>query len=97
MAPVRVRIVEAGALAPLPRIVLVDAPPPPPKVEVIPPRGGGPRQIWLPGHWRYYGGHYVWIGGRWEAPPRGGAQYVAPHWETRGKEHLFFEGYWQAM
>ena len=38
-----------------------------------------------------------WIGGRWEVPPRPRARYVPPHWETRGEEHLFVEGYWQII
>lgn len=94
MPPARIAVVEVGGRLPPSRVVLVSAPPPPARHEEI-PRRPGPHVEWLPGHWRYYGGRYVWISGRWEAPPRPHARYVPPHWEARGDGYVFAEGYWQ--
>jgi len=95
-APARYAIVEEGATPPAERVVIVDAPPPAPLVEEIPGRPG-PRHVWLIGHWRYRGGHYIWIHGRWAVPPRPGARFVAPHWEQRAGSYVFCEGYWQVV
>jgi hypothetical protein len=55
------------------------APVPPPQAEVVPP-APGPRVIWEPGHWRWDGVRYVWIGGRYvERRPHYG-HYVEGHW-----------------
>jgi len=97
MPPMHFRVVEKGGPPPEGRVVLVDAPPPPLMHEDIPPHPPGPRHVWLEGHWRYYAGHYVWVGGHFELPPRTHARFVPPHWDQQGAAHLFVEGYWQVL
>jgi hypothetical protein len=65
-------------------------PPPPPRVEVLPP----PRRgfVWDPGHWRWVGNRYAWIGGHWR-PMRGG-RWAPGHWVQRGPNWMWAEGRW---
>jgi hypothetical protein len=56
--------------------VIVHAGPPPP---IIVERPGPPLHagwVWVPGHYRWYGGRYVWVRGSWVNPPRRGAVWI---------------------
>src|SRR3954468_10990271 len=37
----------------------------------------------------------VLVEGRWVAPPRAGAVWIAPHWERRALHRLWAAGYWR--
>ena len=37
----------------------------------------------------------VLVEGRWVAPPRAGAVWIAPHWERRSFRRVWVEGYWR--
>ena len=37
----------------------------------------------------------VLVEGRWVAPPRFGAVWIAPHWERRAFHRVWIEGYWR--
>jgi hypothetical protein len=37
----------------------------------------------------------VLVEGRWVAPPRAGAVWIAPHWERRGFHRVRIAGYWR--
>ena len=37
----------------------------------------------------------VLVEGRWVAPPRAGAVWIAPHWERRGFHRVWITGYWR--
>jgi len=37
----------------------------------------------------------VLVEGRWVAPPRAGAVWIAPHWERRGFHRVWIAGFWR--
>jgi hypothetical protein len=51
--------------------------------------------VWVGGYHRWDGNAYVWTPGRWEAPPRPHAVWVAPRWEHRHDGYVFIEGRWR--
>ena len=65
--------------------MLVESPPPPPN----------PDSSWTGGYWAWQG-DWVWIHGRWSAPPRRGYQWQNPYYEHRGDSVVFVDGYWRA-
>lgn len=72
-------------------------------VRVAPPRavvehrGVRPSRehVWVNGYHRWDGNAYAWQAGRWEAPPRPRAVWVAPRWEHRHDGYYFREGRWR--
>jgi opacity protein-like surface antigen len=68
----------------------------PPRV-VVETRGSAPshQHVWIGGYHRWDGNAYVWEKGRWEAPPRAGAHWVAPRWNHRHDGYVFVEGRWR--
>ncbi|HTJ62588.1 MAG TPA: hypothetical protein VL899_02160 [Alphaproteobacteria bacterium] len=74
--------------------VVVNIAPPAPMVEAVPvaPVAG---YIWRPGHWRWNGVRYVWIRGRYVAPPYVGAVWVPGHWGPRGPGWVWIGGHWR--
>lgn len=68
--------------------------PPPNRVEVRAP-APGPGYIWIQGHQAWQGGDYVWVGGRWDSPPRPRAHWVAGHWAHARGGWYWIEGRWQ--
>ena len=76
--------------------IRVGGPPPVALREVVGARPGR-HFVWVPGHWDWVGPRrgYVWVRGAWLRPPRARAVWVAPRWERRGRETLFFGGYWR--
>lgn len=54
-----------------------------------------PQHVWIPGHWHWGRGAYVWVGGRWEMPPATNTIWVAPQWRPQGTGYVLQEGYWQ--
>jgi hypothetical protein len=76
--------------------VYVEAPlpPPPPRAEVIVETPGS-AFVWVPGHWRWRDGGYLWVRGAWRRPPRYGAVWVEPRYEQREGRWVFVEGFWR--
>ncbi len=72
-------------------------------VSVAPPRviveHRGPRpsrdHVWVSGYHNWDGQRHVWVGGRWEQPPRAHAHWVAHHWEHRRGGYVLVEGHWR--
>lgn len=54
-----------------------------------------PQHAWIPGHWRWGQGAYVWIAGHWDIPPIPNATWVGPEWQQQGSGYVLREGYWQ--
>lgn len=52
------------------------------------------QHVWVPGHWRWHEGAYVWESGRWEIPPTAGVSWVAPQWQQQANGFVLQEGYW---
>jgi hypothetical protein len=68
--------------------------PPPPRVIVVPasPHRGW---VWQPGYYRYGGGQYIWVGGRWVSPPYGGAIWVPGMWRGGPNGYVWIAGHWR--
>jgi len=58
------------------------APPPPLRFERVPPPPGA-RYVWVPGHWRWDGRGYRWIGGRYQIRQVGWGRWVPGRWAWR--------------
>ncbi len=41
------------------------------------------QHVWVPGHWRWSEGSYVWEMGRWEVPPASNVVWTQPEWQRR--------------
>jgi len=74
--------------------VVVRVGPPRPVVEVRGVRPG-PHHVWIGGYHRWDGNAYVWVPGRWDAPPRRHARWVAHRWVHRHGGWVFVEGHWR--
>jgi hypothetical protein len=74
--------------------VVVKVAPPKARVEH---RGTRPSRdhVWVGGYHKWDGKAYVWEPGRWEAPPRAHAVWVAPRWQHRHDGWVFVEGHWR--
>jgi YXWGXW repeat-containing protein len=68
-----------------------------PPRAVVEQRGVRPSRehVWVGGYHRWDGNAYAWQAGRWEAPPRPRAVWVAPRWEHRHDGYYFREGRWR--
>lgn len=81
-----------------------DAPtvPPAPLVDKpLAPVGGDipgeqptPQHQWVPGHWRWFEGAYVWEAGRWELPPAATLVWHAPEWQRQPNGYVLRDGFW---
>jgi len=68
----------------------------PPKLQVEHrPAAPSRDHVWIGGYHRWDGKAYAWEPGRWEAPPRPHAVWVAPRWEHRHDGYVFVEGRWK--
>ena len=52
------------------------------------------QHAWVPGHWRWHEGAYVWEAGRWEIPPTPNLVWRSPEWQQQGTGYGLREGYW---
>jgi hypothetical protein len=72
-------------------------------VQIRPPRPMSERRaprpsrnhVWVSGYHNWNGNAYAWTPGRWEAPPRARARWVAHRWTRRGNSWVLVEGHWQ--
>ena len=74
--------------------VYVRTGPPAPIVEV---RGPAPARgsVWIAGYHRWDGGRYIWVPGRWAAPPRARAAWVPERWAHDHHGWYFVAGHWR--
>ena len=70
------------------------APPAPVQVGAL-GRSPGAGYVWTNGYYRWHGGSYVWVAGRWLRPPRAGVVWVQPRWANQGGGWVFYKGYWR--
>ena len=74
--------------------VVVRVAPPHAVVETRGPRPGHDH-VWVQGYHKWDGRGYVWAPGRWEAPPRRNAHWVAHHWVKRNGGWVLVDGHWR--
>jgi YXWGXW repeat-containing protein len=75
--------------------VYVNVPPPPAVVEVR-PVAPSHTHVWVDGYHRWDGAAYVWVPGRWAAPPHAHAHWVAGHWAHHHHHGYYWvEGHWK--
>ena len=55
----------------------------------------GPEHVWVSGYWARRAGSWVWVDGRWVAPPRSGVVWVPGRWETHPRGHVWIQGHWR--
>ncbi len=68
-----------------------------PPRAVFETRGARPSRehVWIGGYHTWNGNAYVWGPGRWEAPPRRHAHWVAHRWVHRRGGYVLVEGHWR--
>jgi YXWGXW repeat-containing protein len=84
----------ACAPNPPPGAMYVERRPPPVRVEVI-GVAPGPGFIWIGGFWRWGGGQYVWVPGRWAARERGYHHWNPGRWRHTRRGWYWVEGRWR--
>lgn len=75
-------------------MVIVNQQPPPPPIEAVVAQPSN-SHVWTDGYWTWRNERYEWMAGRWDIPPRAGAQWYNPRWEKDGNAFRFYEGYWK--
>ncbi len=79
----------------LPPAAIIKAPLPPAAGQEIIDERPSSQHVWIPGHYRWQEGNYVWVASRWELPPRANVSWVEPHWAQQGNGYALAGGYWQ--
>lgn len=76
----------------VPPPVIVHRAPPPRVVEqvVVTP---GPGYVWVPGHYTYSGGQWVWLSGAWMQPPRPDARWADGSWNPQTQQWV--DAHWE--
>jgi len=93
-APVVVAPAPAPIVVEQPAVIVVHRPPPVVPVEIR-PRPPGREFIWVPGYYRARGEAWEWVPGGYQRPPRPGAVWVEPRYESRGTEVHVTMGFWR--
>ncbi len=75
-------------------VVYVERRPPPIRVEVLGP-APGPGYVMIDGYWRWGGGDFLWVPGRWERSEPGRAKWDRGRWKHHGKSWYWVEGHWR--
>src|SRR4051812_15762496 len=68
-----------------------------PATNDVPGDQPSPQHAWVPGHWRWNEGAYVWESGHWEIPPAPNVSWVAPQWQQQGNGYVLKDGYWDEL
>jgi hypothetical protein len=76
-----------------PQYVIVREAPPPVLVERRPPPVST-TQIWIDGYWNWDNHRYIWVGGRYEAPPQADVIWVAPRYDHDPQGYRYTPGAW---
>lgn len=50
--------------------------------------------VWVAGHHRWNGRHYVWVRGQWVRPPHRHARWVKGRWVHERRGHYWQTGRW---
>jgi hypothetical protein len=74
--------------------IVVTQAPPAAQQEVVTARPSSDH-VWVGGYWTWRNSRYEWVPGNWVVPPRSGATWIPPRWETEGGAYRFYEGRWE--
>ena len=77
-----------------PNTIVVTQAPPQPQQEMVTARPSSDH-VWVGGYWTWRNNRYEWVPGHWVVPPRSGATWLPPRWETEGGAYRFYEGRWE--
>ena len=88
-----VGITACASAAPRARVYVRVAPP----AAVVEVRGiaPAPGHVWIAGYHRWEHSRYVWVPGRWMAPPRARAVWVPGHWQHTRNGWYWVDGHWR--
>ncbi len=67
--------------------------PPPRRYEAVPPPPGA-SYVWVPGHWRWNGYRYIWIGGRYDVRRNSWHHWVDGRWVVVNGRWVWLDGHW---
>jgi hypothetical protein len=56
------------------------------------PPSPGANEVWVPGHYTYVKGQWIWIRGVWSTPPKVGARWVEGRYDRSSRR--WTEGHW---
>jgi|CZKI01.1.fsa_nt_gi hypothetical protein len=86
-APIGVTYADLGevVVAEAPPAAIVEA------VGVLP----GPGYFWIGGYYHWYGNRWGWVRGHYELPPRRGAVWIGPRYESRAGHRVYIRGFWR--
>ena len=65
-----------------------------PAVNDNPGEAPSSQHAWVPGHWRWNEGAYVWESGHWEIPPAANVTWHGPEWIRQTNGYVLKEGFW---
>ena len=85
---------QPATVAGQPNTIVVTQAPPAPQQEMVTARPSSDH-VWVGGYWTWRNNRYEWVPGHWVVPPRSGATWVPPRWETEGGAYRFYEGRWE--
>jgi hypothetical protein len=68
-------------------------PMPPPRYEPVPPPPGA-AYVWVPGHWRWNGYRYIWVGGRYVVRQTGWHRWVDGRWVIINGRWTWIPAHW---
>jgi hypothetical protein len=70
--------------------------PPAPVVELdVMGVAPGPDHVWIAGHHAWEKSQYVWVPGRWDKRPHGGAHWVKGEWHHHERGWYWTDGHWK--
>ena len=55
----------------------------------------GPEWVWVPGHYRWQAGGYLWDDGHWDRVPRGKKHWERGHWRHDRRGWYWQDGRWR--
>jgi hypothetical protein len=65
-----------------------------PAMADVPGEAPSPQHRWVPGHWRWQEGAFVWEAGRWHVPPAANLAWQAPQWQRTANGYVLRDGRW---
>lgn len=74
--------------------IVKDQPPSPIEEAVVESTRPGPSYVWVAGYWDYRPTGWLWVSGRWAAPPAAEVRWVAPEYTRVDRGVEYVPGHW---